>query len=1452
MAHKRFIYPFLILLLAASIGVVYHGVTAAPPKSPEASPPRSAAAIGDLYVVLNEVMPKPEAGEPAWVELYVGQELQFVFLPLTMNTAASTNLSSATLQPDASAPAVPWAGAAAAPVDLDGWQVTNEAGQIYTIPSNLPPLPRDVYVLIYFDGSGPAGNDYDPSDGKVVLHTPGGLTDIFPDEAGQVGLYGSGTPGPGNIVDFVAWGGYSESAAANAVAAGVWGAGEAVSFENGFGDISEEDILEPDESIGRYPGGRGKGAIPWANYPASKLTPGAANPVQPVLFVTPEDGAKVDASTLSLSWRQSAGATSYRFQLDDNGDFSSPLFDETTSNTYFKPQPALAPGVYFWRVNPLRSGLSSGWSSAFSIEAASASLAPGSEGLGPVATVEKVLGIARVRQNKDSRLLGLDGAPEGDPTTDLPENAWDAPAPCTEPPCTDTTKYLHGNQYCVRASIRMVASYYHSSASDILTMDRISYHILQEWSGNTRPGSNDATPDNDLGFNRGMYYPDEEDQGFSWALNISYTTPGGKPSFANVKTWINANRPIMFRNPGHMMVIDGYRETDGGDQYLHILDPDQPPDFERWQDYDTQTINGYWVGPTGGPANGQSRHDESSVWTDSDGDGIMNFDEVTRFSLDPYDVDTDGDWVADKKDMREYVFDNSGNYSFRSSDTDSDSLRKETDLDNDDDGTPDGCEDTNYNGKYESGLGETDNFNSGSSQACVPVFDILYPLKLEPENAGDPASPSKILVQVSTAVPDGWPLSLTASDFSVEIGGSAASVLSIYPSSDTYFLVVAPPTQSSAAFYDLDVSLSGTGSDSEANAVFYLPKNPSDEVIVLDRSGSMLSDDKIGAAQNAASAFVDFLNDGDWVGVTSFASSASTDYGLHEITAGSTVRTDAITAINGLTASGSTALGQGVQQGYGLLSGAAHGDHDWSLVLLSDGWENVPPYWAGVAPGITDTIVHTVALGEDADTTLLQSIAATKHGNYFYVDVNPPSVAALQRLAALPPPVLANTLPNRLADTYLAIGELNYGYQRLFERVAVAGTQDFLVDVPKGLPEVVFSLNWSDPAGQLAIALLQDPGANPVTPDAVYGSDTHEQWRVKNPTAGQWHVYIREVKAVDLMELLFTLSGKTETTLIAAVGGDPQERTVGVPVPIYGILTDSKPIAGAEVYALIAGKGVQQQGAGPQAAAGSTILQLFDDGNHGDGKPDDGLYANDLTGINAPGGYTVKLVAGGTNNAGETFLRYANTGFNVRPRAAYVWNDDLDTALEYEALLEKDHWVVDLVHLPAAAKTSFLPYELIIIGPDTGYLDNWGTPEAFSAIVQSETPVLGLGEGGYAFFGKLQLNIGWPNGAHGSGASINWASSGDEIWANPYNIVLPKEPLQLYEKPSTRVDINLPQIPAGVEVFGFNDANRVYANLVLENSWFMLWSFDDGPSQMTETGRKVFVNTTFRTVPWLP
>ncbi len=1376
-----------------------------------------ASSSATMPVMLNEVMPKPETSSGAWIEIMVGVKPHRIFMPVMFLDGQGQSFSSRVQ-------ALPT-------INLAGWQVSNEQGQVYTLPQQLHSVPNNTMILIIYDGKGEKADDYDPSDGLLVLHTPEGVLDSFPDRMGQVALYRPGSLSIETIVDFVAWGGFDPKSGQRAVAAGVWPRGQAVSFENGFGDISEEDLLERNESIGRFPGASGYGAALWANYPAGSATPGRPNNVPPITFVTPEHGARVDKSTLALSWRASSGASGYQFQFHNKPDFIDPIIDVFVETTYYKPVVPLTSGVYYWRVQPFGLGVTSGWVGPFRIEVVDSAVR------GANVSAEKVLGIARVRQNKDSYLLGLDGAPEGDPTTNTPEDAWDSPAPCTMPPCADDTKYLHGNQYCVRASIRMMASYYNGGG--VLSMDRISYHVLEEWSGNTRPGANDGIPDNDLGFNRGMYYPDEEDEGISWALQTTINTPGGKPTFAQIKDWIDADRPIMFRRPGHMMVIDGYRDDASG-EFVHVLDPDQPPDFERWQDYSTQTIDGYWVGP----ASGTARVDETSVWQDSDGDGIMDFDEVVRFDLDPYDTDTDGDWVPDKRDMREYVFDAAGNYDKRDYDLDGDGLRKERDPDNDNDGSPDGCEDTNRNGILEAG--ETNNFNDGDSQACVPLFNILYPLKVAPVNAGDPTAPDKILVQVSTAVPAGWTLSLTPSDFDVSIGGVAAPVLAVYPSADTHFLVVQAPVQPAASSYDLRVALVGVSEDHEAAAVYYLPKAANDEVIVLDRSGSMAANDKIDAAQNAASAFVDFLANDDMVGVVSFATAASVDFTLTAITS-PTIRTNAINAIKALSASGTTALGQGAQTGYNQLT--THGDteHHWSMVLLSDGWENVPPYWADVEGGITSAVVHTVALGDTADTTLLQSIAGAKHGQYFYVDVNPPTTQVSRQSMASPQLVVPNTLPNRLADTYTAIGELTHRYQRWAERTGSATevrSIEFLVRVPKNAPKAMFSLNWDDPSGYLRMDVY-DPGNKLVSGDEERIDETHHQLVIYDPEPGEWQVVIRVLKPTS--EYHFMLSGKSRTSLLAAIGGKPEQRTVGAPIPIYGVLTDEKPIAGAQVYALVVGPGLNPEN--PLASVQSRILQLFDDGRHGDGRADDGVYSNLLTGVVEPGGFTVKLVATGKDNHGEPFVRYANTGFNIRSRAVYLWNDDLDTALAYEKLLEDRGWIVDLMSLTEARTARLDPYALMVVGPDTGRYTTFYDAEVVKRVAGLDMPVMGLGFGGAALFSELDLFIGFRQSWISTNYQVYAVNPLSPYWREPFTIPLnPKDPLvALYDRGLTQLGVYIPNPVRTVTPLAREKANNLHYPVVLENRSgraFVLWGYNAGPELMTRDGQAFFVNIT--------
>ena len=81
-------------------------------------------------------------------------------------------------------------------------------------------------------------------------------------------------------------------------------------------------------------------------------------------------------------------------------------------------------------------------------------------------------------------------------------------------------------------------------------------------------------------------------------------------------------------------------------------------------------------------------------------------------------------------------------------------------------------------------------------------------------------------------------------------------------------------------------------------------------------------------------------------------------------------------------------------------------------------------------------------------------------------------------------------------------------------------------------------------------------------------------------------------------------------------------------------------------------------------------------------------------------------------------------------------------------------------------------------------------------------PVLGLGEGGYAYFGKFGKPIGWPNGWHGPQNTVRSDNVGASYWHVPNDFGSPPPALvRLYTVPVNEVGIYLPPV-TGVTSFG--------------------------------------------------
>ena len=334
-------------------------------------------------------------------------------------------------------------------------------------------------------------------------------------------------------------------------------------------------------------------------------------------------------------------------------------------------------------------------------------------------------------QRKDTKLLCLDGcASDLDQTEDGKNRHWDNMQP-GKPVVND-----HGGGNCARAVISMMLSFYGKS----LSQDRIAFYMEEQ-----RLRAGDALPEGDLAHDKGMQYSEDdggdETVALEWALNEKVLFIHGSPEFKDIKGWLDENRPIMIRRTNylgmkdnfHISLIDAYRIKPDGEVEIRILDPLLRPEKspkEGWRKYPIpvpmssdkiQIIEGVWVGPVSAP---NAREDERSIWTDSDGDGVMDFDEQNRFFTGIFDTDSDDDGVNDKNDIREYVFNAGNEYAKNDADLDKDGLRKELDSDNDNDLALDGCEDSNRNGRYEPTLGETSNFNPQQRMASCEALPI--------------------------------------------------------------------------------------------------------------------------------------------------------------------------------------------------------------------------------------------------------------------------------------------------------------------------------------------------------------------------------------------------------------------------------------------------------------------------------------------------------------------------------------------------------------------------------------------------------------------------------------------------------------------------------------------------------------------------------------------------------
>jgi hypothetical protein len=604
----------------------------------------------------------------------------------------------------------------AEPATLDGFALANQAGERFTLPAGVT-LPAGGLQLVRFDG---------PQAGFLQRET------------GSLSLLSGG----------------------NATDETLWSTAAGPSFNLGRG--GHIPTFVPGTTLGRPRGSTGRGPAAWTVFDPAEATPGAPNPFPSVTGMMPLSGAIVRLSTPTLSWYGVPTATRYRVQVATDRAFTSPVFDgmSTASGSGIASEeittPALPPGRYLWRVQAM-FGSADTQSAAFSRPAilwlespprAAARtplgdwlrlfVAPAFAAQASPPVVHKVLPVPLFLQHKDTSLLSL----EGDETGAKP---WDRPWPVAKA------------MYCARASIAMVTAFFHGN----LSQDRISYEGDKDWIVGPRRDLNVLGGWEDPAIKRALTFalgsaPRVEFVQSQIDAYLRQKRDVAAIYWAQHTAEIDAKRPILGTTQNHAWVIVGYGEDARG-KYFTINDPALGQydwlfiPVEGVDDADLYAPgNGVMSTSFFLPENARGKSDEPEVSTDSDGDGVMDFDETKRFHTDPQAKDTDGDGVPDKQEIRAWVFDEKFGYWpdhlwGDHSDQDYDKQPMEVDADSDGGGCLDGMEDTNSNGKHDAAQKEFSNFDKNDDDCLSGSYQLV-------EDTSRNANDETVKIDVRTSI----------------------------------------------------------------------------------------------------------------------------------------------------------------------------------------------------------------------------------------------------------------------------------------------------------------------------------------------------------------------------------------------------------------------------------------------------------------------------------------------------------------------------------------------------------------------------------------------------------------------------------------------------------------------------------------------------------------------------
>ncbi len=595
-----------------------------------------------------------------------------------------------------------------------------------------------------------------------------------------------------------------------------------------------------------------------------------------------------------------------------------------------------------------------------------------------------------------------------------------------------------------------------------------------------------------------------------------------------------------------------------------------------------------------------------------------------------------------------------------------------------------------------------------TATCVVPQIEIQRPRKPNfVAYVGDPLSPVGFMGYIKVTDGAGTPVTGIPADwFVLDAGGDAVTTDTIYEiTKGHYFGVFLPPSKPVGTIWvDLRACLEDSGICSTNNgALLYVPPGNMDMVLLHDASGSMGWVDvpgdfsRLEQAKHAAELLVMLAQTGDYYGIMDF-SARNVDrpgelcppgcvhdvqlvYPKVEITNPATQIPLMRAAINGMTAREWTNLSEGLRQAQLTVLGPPHNDNNKVITVLSDGEENVTPYYDEVAPGL-EVVVNTMGFSGEAPNDLLALIAAENGGSFLYVPTSAGGALVTsgeaQREAAVAS-LMAELNHQKLAEdeavqlaammaqaaTYLPGGlglREAYDYRQAEAIGASLIAYGSHIDIPLGewregianvsaadnMLNLVSSSREADYGGACGwrrdVQVLPPGGGPrdwvPISPPPtipanwdVRNSLYHDVLYVSDPEPGQWKIRTRvsyilcqepggaqsEPMATGGLAGSYIQTAKVLSTI--KVEGqillENNRGRVGDPVPLLGTVLTR---AGATPGALVLAS-IEKPG------GGIDWLWLRDDGQSGDGAAADGIHGNTYAKAVIGGAYNVTIGA---------------------------------------------------------------------------------------------------------------------------------------------------------------------------------------------------------------------------------